>query len=49
MADIFLGAYATEQDALDAKAARPEPQNELSVVNDGYDPQNPWRLKWVRA
>lgn len=48
MADIYLGAYATEQEALDAKADRLEPQNELAAVNDGYDPENPWRLKWTR-
>lgn len=49
MGDIYLGAYATEQEALDAKAARPEPQNELTVVNDNYDPEHPWRIKWTRA
>jgi hypothetical protein len=49
MGDIFLGAYATEQEALDAKAARQEPQNELTVVNDNYDPEHPWRIKWTRA
>ena len=49
MGDIYLGAYATEQEALDAKALRPEPQNELTVVNDNYDPEHPWRGKWARA
>ena len=47
MDDICLGAYATEQDALDAKAARSEPQNELFVVEDG-DPEHPWRVWWSR-
>lgn len=48
MGDIYLGAYATEQEALDAMAARPEPQNELSVVNDGFDAEHPYRIKWAR-
>ena len=48
MGDIYLGAYATEQEALDAKAARLEPQTELSVVNDGLDPEHPWRIEWAR-
>ena len=48
MGDIFLGAYATEQDALDAMAARAEPPEQLSVVNDGYDSTHPWRVKWIR-
>jgi len=48
MEDIFLGAFATEQEALDAMAERPEPAEQLSVVNDGYDPAHPWRVKWTR-
>lgn len=48
MGDIFLGAYATEQEALDAMAARNEPAEELLVVMDSYDPAHPWRIKWVR-
>lgn len=48
MGDIYLGAYATEQEALDAKAARQEPQDELVIVNDNYDPAHPWRIKWAR-
>lgn len=48
MGDIFLGAYATEQEALDAMALRSEPQNELVVVNDNYDLNHPWRIKWIR-
>ncbi len=47
MADIYLGAYATEQEALDAMAQRDEPQSEMSVVEDG-DAEHPWRIKWVR-
>lgn len=45
---IYLGAYDTEQDALDAMAARQEPAEQLSVVNDNYDPDHPWRVKWTR-
>lgn len=45
--DIVLGAYETEQDALDAMAARLEPQNQLSVVQDG-DVGHPWRIHWLR-
>lgn len=48
MGDIYLGAYATEQEALDAMAARQEPAAELIVVNDNYDPDHPWRIKWIR-
>lgn len=48
MGEIILGAYPTEQEALDAMAARPEPQAELSVVNDGVDPEHPWRIEWAR-
>jgi hypothetical protein len=47
MEEICLGAYATEQEALDAEAARPEPQNELSVRQDG-DVEHPWRVWWSR-
>jgi hypothetical protein len=47
MEDICLGAYATEQDALDAKVLRPEPQEELTVLEDG-DPEHPWRVWWAR-
>jgi hypothetical protein len=47
MEEICLGAYATEQEALDAKALRPEPQNELSIREDG-DPEHPWRIWWAR-
>lgn len=47
MDDICLGAYPTEQDALDAKALRTEPQDELAVVQDG-DPEHPWRIWWYR-
>jgi hypothetical protein len=44
---ICLGAYVTQQDADDAKALRPEPQNELSVMQDG-DAEHPWRIWWTR-
>jgi hypothetical protein len=47
MEEICLGAYATEQEALDAKALRPEPQDELSIREDG-DPEHPWRIWWAR-
>jgi hypothetical protein len=47
MGDICLGAYATLQDAEDAKAARPEPVEELSVVEDG-DAETPFRVWWSR-
>lgn len=48
MGDIYLGAYATEQEALDAMALRPEPPEQLVVVQDNYDPDHPWRIKWIR-
>jgi hypothetical protein len=48
MEEICLGAYATEQEALDAKAARAEPQEELAVVQDG-DTEHPWRVWWYRT
>lgn len=47
MGDIFLGAYATEQEALDAMALRPEPPEQMIVVQDG-DAEHPWRIKWIR-
>jgi len=47
MGDIYLGAYATEQEALDAMALRPEPQSELSAVQNG-DAEHPWRILWTR-
>lgn len=46
---IVLGAYATEQEALEALAARREPAAELSVVEDGVDPVHPFRIYWTRA
>lgn len=48
MGDIFLGAFATEQEALDAMAARDEPPEQMVVVQDSYDPDHPWRIKWIR-
>ncbi len=48
MGTIVLGAYATEQEALDAKAERREPQIELTVVDDGVDISHPWRIYWTR-
>ena len=48
---ICFGGYLTEQDALDAKALRLEPQNELSVAENGAeygDPEHPWRVWWSR-
>jgi len=45
---IYGGAYATEQEALDAKALRPEPQEQLDIVQDDYDPEHPWRIRWAR-
>lgn len=47
MDNIVLGAYATEQEAIDAMAQRLEPQDQLSVVQDG-DVEHPWRLHWNR-
>lgn len=47
MGDIYLGAYATEQEALDAMALRLEPQEQMVVVYDG-DQDHPWRIKWIR-
>lgn len=47
MGYIYLGAYATEQEALDAMSQRPEPPEQLSVVQDG-DAEHPWRIKWTR-
>lgn len=49
MDEIFLGAFATEQDAIDAMSVRPEPLAELSVVNDGFDAEHPWRIAWFRS
>lgn len=45
--DIVLGAYATQQEATDAMLARPEPQAELSVLEDG-EAEHPWRIHWSR-
>jgi len=47
MGMICLGAYATQQDAEEAKALRPEPSAQLSVVQDG-DAEHPWRVWWDR-
>lgn len=47
--NICLGAYPTQQEAEDAKALRREPQAELSVVQDGYDTEHPWRIWWQRG
>jgi hypothetical protein len=49
MDTIVMGSYATEQEALDAKAERREPQVELSVVEDNVDVNHPWRIYWTRA
>lgn len=49
MDEIILGAYATEAEALEAKAQRSEPQDELTVVNDNVDLQHPYRIKWMRS
>ncbi len=46
--EICLGAYATSQDALDAKALRPEPDEQLAVIQDNYDSEHPWRIWWFR-
>lgn len=48
MGDIILGAYATEQEALDAMAERSEPPEQMAVVNDSVDPDHPWRIRWIR-
>ncbi len=47
MDDIVLGAYASEQEAIDALALRGEPSGELRVVEDG-DAEHPWRNHWLR-
>lgn len=47
MGDIALGAYATEQEAIDAMASRSEPPEQMLVVEDG-DAEHPWRIRWVR-
>ena len=47
MDDIVLGAYLTEQDAIDSVAQRTEPQDELVVQQDG-DQEHPWRIHWLR-
>lgn len=47
MGDICMGAYATLQDAEDAKAQRPEPSDQLGVVEDG-EPETPFRVWWYR-
>lgn len=47
MPDICLGAYATLEDAEAAKAARREPQNELTIRQDG-DGEHPFRVWWGR-
>ena len=48
MMDVCLGAYVTEQDALDAMALRTEPSAEMFVLDDG-DAEHPWRIWWNRA
>lgn len=48
METIVLGAYASQADAEAAMATRHEPQIELRVVNDGFDPDHPWRIYWNR-
>lgn len=47
MVDIVLGAYTTEQEAIDAMVVRPEPQDEMTVEQDG-DAETPWRIHWYR-
>ena len=47
MANICLGAYPTLDEAQAAMAARPEPQGELTILEDG-DPEHPWRIWWNR-
>lgn len=49
MSTIVLGAYATQQEADEAMVARSEPQNELSVMQDGVDPDHPYRIYWQRS
>jgi len=46
--NICLGAYETEVDAIAAKSERHEPQDELTVVEDG-DAAHPWRVWWTRG
>lgn len=47
MGDICLGAYATLQDAEAAKAARPEPAEDLRVIEDG-ESEAAFRVWWSR-
>jgi hypothetical protein len=44
---VCLGAYPTMQEAEDARILRPEPQAQLSLMQDG-DPEHPWRIWWAR-
>lgn len=45
--DICLGAYATLEEAESAKALRSEPQDELTIREDG-DVAHPFRIWWSR-
>jgi hypothetical protein len=47
MGDICLGAYATLEEAQAAQAARPEPAEELGIVEDG-EGETPFRVWWAR-
>lgn len=47
MDNIVLGAYATEQDAIDSLSQRTEPQDELIIQQDD-DFEHPWRIHWLR-
>jgi hypothetical protein len=46
--NIDLGAYFTQMDALIAMQNRPEPQEQLEVIQDMDDPEHSWRVVWHR-
>jgi hypothetical protein len=48
MDNVCLGAYATLQEAEDAKSGRQEPQNQLTILEDG-DELTPFRIWWNRT
>lgn len=48
MDSVCLGAYATLAEAEEALGVRPEPTEQLVVVEDG-DASAPFRIWWNRA
>lgn len=47
MDSICLGAFATLEEAEQAKAIRQEPQEQLAVIEDG-EAEHPFRVWWNR-